>query len=78
MRTGLLKRMLPLVPGDVKLANVFLSVLLERDARIRWIDIAFRVRSGGVSSVNGMSFVREGLRLMRELRTFKNARKACT
>ncbi len=76
MCAGFLKKLLPLVPGDVKLANVFLSVLLKRAARVRWVDIAFRARSGGISSVNGLSFVKEGLRLMRELRTFKNARKA--
>ena len=76
VRTRLLKMVLPLVPGNAHLVNVFLSVLLERSAGIRWVDIAFRARSGGYSSVKGFSFVRQGIRLMGDLRAFQNARKA--
>lgn len=76
MRAGSLKAVLPLVPKGVNLSNVFISILLERTAGIRWLDISFRARSGGASSIKGFNFIREGLRLISELWTFQNIRKA--
>ncbi len=56
------------VPADFALVNVLLALRLERERGIHWVPIRFRERHGGRGSLRPASFVRHGLRLVRQLR----------
>lgn len=56
------------VPKDFHLANILVSVLCQKQAKIAWIPIHFRDRSGGSPSVKTFSFVKHGFKLFKQLR----------
>ena len=68
MHASCLEKVVPQVPRDFHLANILVAVLQERQHGIHWIDIHFRPRHGGASSVKGLAFVRRGVGLFTQLR----------
>ena len=56
------------VPADFHLANIYVSVLTNRQEKIKWVNIHFRDRSGGSPSVKTFSFVKHGFKLFKQLR----------
>lgn len=56
------------VPADFHLANILVSVLTNKQEKIKWIPIHFRDRSGGSPSVKTFSFMKHGMKLFRQLR----------
>lgn len=56
------------IPQEFYLANILLSLFLQKRAGIRWVNIVFRNRFGGVPSIKAFSFVKHGTKLFRELR----------
>jgi len=59
------------VPADFWLANVLVSVLHEQRFGIRWTDIVFRARTGGVPSARPLAMARRGLELFFQLREYR-------
>jgi dolichol-phosphate mannosyltransferase len=55
------------VPSDFHLANILVSVLSNKQEKIKWIPIHFRDRSGGSPSVKTFSFVKHGFKLFKQL-----------
>ncbi len=68
MRADTLQGVVDDVPGDFHLANIMLSALHQKRFGIRWVDIGFRQRFGGVPSVKAYSFAKQGWKLFRQLR----------
>lgn len=60
------------IPAELQLANVAVALYQERQVGIHWVDITFRQRSAGAASVQGMTFVRRGLQLFRQLRELRS------
>lgn len=57
-------------PGDFGLANILVSVILQKalGRRLAYVPIGFRDRSGGTASVKWSGFARHGRRLFAQLR----------
>lgn len=70
MRTSVLKSVLNEVPADFRMANILLSVLLEKQLSIKWVPIGFRQRYGGAPSVKKLSFVLQGIYLFNQMRGY--------
>ncbi|RYD51751.1 MAG: glycosyltransferase family 2 protein [Sphingobacteriales bacterium] len=68
MHRDVLMPILSAIPNDFHLANIWVSVLVNKQSRIAWIPIHFRDRSGGSPSVKTFSFVKHGFKLFRQLR----------
>lgn len=68
MHKSLLAPVVDRVPHDFHLANICVSVMLNRQERIKWSPIHFRDRSGGSPSVKTFSFIKHGFTLFRQLR----------
>lgn len=58
----------PKIKDDFFLANIYLSVLVSKQTRIKWVNITFRDRSGGSPSIKTFSFVKHGVTLFKQLR----------
>ena len=56
------------VPVDFYLANIYVSVLVQRNGGIKWTPIHFRNRNGGSPSVKTFSFMKHGIKLFKQLR----------
>ncbi len=56
------------IPSDFHLANIYVSVLSNKLAKIKWVNIHFRDRSGGSASVKTFSFVKHGFKLYKQLK----------
>jgi dolichol-phosphate mannosyltransferase len=56
------------VPPDFHLANIYVSVLTNKQEKIKWVNIHFKDRSGGSPSVKTFSFVKHGFKLFRQLK----------
>lgn len=56
------------IPADFYLANIYVSVLCKKNAKMKWVDIHFRDRSGGSPSVKTFSFVKHGFKLYKQLK----------
>lgn len=69
MRADVLSHAVVEFPGDFKLANVLLSVVLQKALaeRLGFVEIGFRERAGGQPSVKWTQFAGEGVKLCREL-----------
>ncbi|MEY4580725.1 MAG: hypothetical protein RL701_5428 [Pseudomonadota bacterium] len=67
MRSGAILGILAWVPRDIHLANVLVSALQVKHQPVRWIDIHFRQRRGGVASVASYAFVKHGVKLLAQL-----------
>jgi dolichol-phosphate mannosyltransferase len=68
MRASSVKEIIGKIPFDFYLANILVSVLLQKKYKIHWIDIRFRNRIGGTASIKTFSFVKHGFKLFRQLR----------
>jgi len=71
IRTDVLRPLLSHIPRDFYLANILLSILIERCTSIEWVDIAFRKRSSGASSFKPVTFLHEAFRLLSDLKRCK-------
>jgi len=63
-----MQKILSKVPRDFHLANIFVSVLVQKNTPIQWVDIHFRDRAGGSPSVKTFSFAKHGMKLYRQLK----------
>lgn len=68
IHSDLMKNIAYEVPKDFHLANILVSVLSNKQEKIKWIPIHFRDRSGGSPSVKTFSFVKHGFKLFKQLR----------
>lgn len=68
MKKELLEKSLPKIPDNFNLANILVSVLLQKQVKIKWINIHFRDRMGGSPSVKTSMFAKHGLKLFKQLR----------
>lgn len=64
----LMQSSVPKIQDDFFLVNIYLSVLISQQTRIKWVDITFRDRSGGSPSIKTFSFVKHGVTLFKQLR----------
>lgn len=74
MDASTLRDVVDQVPPDFHLANVLVAVLQHRRHGIHWVDIHFRPRSAGTSSVKPLGFVTRGVELFRQLRRWSGVR----
>jgi len=68
MHVSSVARRLALIPDDASLSNVFLAALQEHYSGIDWVDIRFRNRRGGHSSLKSAALLRHALQLYTQLR----------
>jgi len=68
---SLMKEVVGRIPDYFYLVNIYVSVLVNRQERIKWVNIHFRDRSGGSPSIKAFSFVKHGLTLFRQLRALR-------
>jgi dolichol-phosphate mannosyltransferase len=73
MRADFLRCAIESFPEDIGLANVLLSVVLQKGLgqRTGYVDIGFRERHGGMPSVRWSGFANAGLQLFRSLRNYR-------
>lgn len=72
LRRDVLAQALALVPDGHKLTNVLLSVVLTKQKRsINWLPITFRMRQGGVNSINFRRIFHIGLKSMYDFWRFR-------
>lgn len=64
----IMQQVLPHIPRDFHLANIFVSVLVQKNTPIKWVDIHFRDRAGGSPSVKTFSFAKHGMKLYKQLK----------
>lgn len=67
-----LDTILPQIPADFYLANILVAVLQQKEYGIKWVDIHFRQRAGGVASVKAFKFAKEGFKLFKQLKKYVN------
>lgn len=72
MHKDALKDIVGKVPSDFYLANILVSVFQKKYFGIKWINIHFRQRMGGVASVKTFSFAKHGLKLFKQLKQIIN------
>jgi glycosyltransferase involved in cell wall biosynthesis len=76
MSRNTLEKLLPHIPKDYNLANVLLTVLLEKTkARMRYLQITFRPRQGGVNSINLKRIFKIGRQAVRDFISLRRAVK---
>ena len=68
MHADTLRGLIDEVPTDFHLANILVAALQAKRFGIRWVDIGFRQRQGGVASVKRYAFAKQGWKLFRQLR----------
>ncbi|MFA6151316.1 MAG: glycosyltransferase family 2 protein [Chitinophagaceae bacterium] len=68
IHADLMKNIAYKIPSDFHLANILVSVLSNKQEKIKWIPIHFRDRSGGSPSVKTFSFVKHGFKLFKQLK----------
>jgi dolichol-phosphate mannosyltransferase len=68
---SLMEEVVQRIPDYFFLVNIYASVLIRNQEKIRWVPIHFRDRSGGSPSIKPFSFVRHGLTLFRQLRSLR-------
>jgi dolichol-phosphate mannosyltransferase len=68
MRSDALQNVLPHIPPNFYLANILVAVLQKRQQGIKWVNIHFRQRMGGVPSVKTFTFAKHGFKLYKQLR----------
>lgn len=66
MKTEKLAPLLKRVPEDFFLTNSLLSVMIGKRYPIRWFDITFEVRKGGIPSIRWGRFVTIGIKAARD------------
>lgn len=68
IHASLMKNIVNKIPQDFHLANIYVSVLTNKQEKIKWVPIHFRDRSGGSPSVKTFSFVKHGFKLFHQLK----------
>lgn len=70
MRRDALQRALRIIPPDLDVQNIALSLALKRDPTVRWhlIPIHFRDRQGGTNSIDLRKIVSMGWQMLRDLK----------
>ena len=68
IRSDVMEKIVENVPADFYLANIYVSVLVQRNGGIKGVPIHFRNRSGGSPSVKTFSFMKHGIKLFKQLR----------
>jgi dolichol-phosphate mannosyltransferase len=68
MHQSTLVNVLPCIPANFYLANILVAVLQQKQQGIKWINIHFRERMGGVPSVKTFTFAKHGIKLYKQLR----------
>lgn len=68
MKKELLEKAINHIPSDFILANILVSVLLNKQMKIKWINIHFRNRRGEKPKVKTSMFAKHGLKLFKQLR----------
>ena len=63
-----LNKIINKIPIDFYLANILISVLLQKEKNIKWQPIHFKNRIAGTPSVKTFSFVKHGFKLYKQLR----------
>lgn len=66
---SLLEGIVDKVPDSFHLANILVSVLTNKQEKIKWVNIHFRDRVGGTPSVKTVSFVKHGIKLFEQLKS---------
>ena len=72
MRAGSVTPFIEDLPKDFYLVNVLLTVLQSKRFKIYWVNIHFRNRFGGASSVKNFSFVKQGYTFWMQLQRTKD------
>jgi len=67
MRYEALAKLVNQIPSNFHLVNILLAAFQEREYGIHWVDIHFRQRSRGVSSVKAYSIAVQGYQLFKQL-----------
>ena len=75
MHASTLEGMIEHIPKDFKLTNILLAAMQKRNYNIKWVNIIFRDRYGGSPSVKAYSFMKEGLKLHKQLQVFNKISK---
>lgn len=70
MRGNVLRHALRDIPVDLNLQNIALSIVLKRNAELRWkyLPIHFRARQGGQNSIGYRKIAKMGLEFLRDFR----------
>lgn len=78
MKCKTLKKFIKLVPKDYHLSNVILSVIYAKaKLKVRYIDITFKPRQGGVNSINIKKIFKIGLKSLKDFYNInKNIKEA--
>ena len=72
MKTRSLNPLLDKIKSELYLANAFLTVIIEKYAKINWVEISFSPRKGGVPSVSWNRFYGLGFRISKEFWQIRN------
>jgi glycosyltransferase involved in cell wall biosynthesis len=76
MSSNALSKMLARIPADYNLANVLLTALLEKSkAKMRYLQITFRQRQGGVNSINMKRIFKIGKKAVSDFITLREVVK---
>jgi len=74
MKRETLETLLPRIPLDYNLSNVLLTVLMEKTkARLRYLPITFRLRQGGVNSINMKRIFQIGKQAVKDFMSLRKA-----
>ena len=74
IREGALRSALKSIPADFNLQNIALSLVLKRNAELRWryFPIHFRTRRGGESTISYRNLSKTARELLRDLKRIKH------
>jgi glycosyltransferase involved in cell wall biosynthesis len=75
MHCTAIKDFIDAIPGDFYLSNILVSTLQAKNFGIKWVNIHFDDRCGGTASVKNSVFMKHGIRLFRQLRSFVRTHK---
>ncbi len=68
IHSTVMKEIVDKIPQDFHLANILVAVLTKKHTNVKWTNIHFRNRMGGLASVKTFSFIKHGFRLFKQLK----------
>jgi glycosyltransferase involved in cell wall biosynthesis len=72
MNRNSLEKTLPHIPKDYNLTNILLTVILEKNkVKMRYPQITFRPRQGGVNSINMNRIIKIGLQALKDFASLR-------
>jgi len=71
MKSYTLKNIINKVPPDLYLVNILIAVLQKKSYDIKWVNIHFRNRFGGQSTVKNITFIKQGFNFFTHLKLVK-------